>query len=336
MSQDTLIIFPHEASICHKILWSYFLVKHLYVTRYSDHISSWCIYESQDTLIIFPCEASICHKILWSCFVMVHLYVTRYSDHISSRTIYMSQNTLIMFPREASICHKILWSCFVMVHLYVTRYSDHISSRTIYMSQNTLIMFPREASICHKILWSCFVMVHLYVTRYSDHISLWSIYMSQDTLIIFPHGASICHKINIGKLSNVIFFCFQFHQIHMNEYLHKHQWTIYIAVTNINEKSMEDDIRCLLQLSPHIYDESISTIWIMDFPQDLPHYTPDSKVHGANMGPTWVLSAQMGPLLAPWILLSGTEPYMSYLITFNHQGMNSTTTRLSHFNGWHI
>ena len=32
---------------------------------------------------------------------------------------------------------------------------------------------------------------------------------------------------------------------------------------------------------------------------------PDSKVHGANMGPTWVLSAQMGPMLAPWTLLSG-------------------------------
>ena len=26
---------------------------------------------------------------------------------------------------------------------------------------------------------------------------------------------------------------------------------------------------------------------------------PDSKVHGANMGPTWVLSAPDGPMLAP-------------------------------------
>ena len=33
---------------------------------------------------------------------------------------------------------------------------------------------------------------------------------------------------------------------------------------------------------------------------------PDSKVHGANMGPTWVLSAPDGPhVLAPWTLLSG-------------------------------
>ena len=31
----------------------------------------------------------------------------------------------------------------------------------------------------------------------------------------------------------------------------------------------------------------------------------DSKVHGAIMGPTWVLSAQMGPMFSPWTLLSG-------------------------------
>ena len=33
--------------------------------------------------------------------------------------------------------------------------------------------------------------------------------------------------------------------------------------------------------------------------------TPDSKVHGANMGPTWVLSAPDGP--QPLNLLSGTK-----------------------------
>ena len=35
---------------------------------------------------------------------------------------------------------------------------------------------------------------------------------------------------------------------------------------------------------------------------------PDSKVHGANMGPTWALSAPAGPMLAPWTLLSGFLP----------------------------
>ena len=32
--------------------------------------------------------------------------------------------------------------------------------------------------------------------------------------------------------------------------------------------------------------------------------SPDSEVHGANMGPMWVLSAPDGPMLAPWTLLS--------------------------------
>ena len=36
---------------------------------------------------------------------------------------------------------------------------------------------------------------------------------------------------------------------------------------------------------------------------------PDSKVHGANMGPTWVLSAQDGPHVGPWTLLSGYIDY---------------------------
>ena len=30
---------------------------------------------------------------------------------------------------------------------------------------------------------------------------------------------------------------------------------------------------------------------------------PESTVHGANMGPTWVLSAPMGPMLAPFIYM---------------------------------
>ena len=32
---------------------------------------------------------------------------------------------------------------------------------------------------------------------------------------------------------------------------------------------------------------------------------PDSKVHGANMGPTWVPSAPDGPHIGPWTFISG-------------------------------
>ena len=42
--------------------------------------------------------------------------------------------------------------------------------------------------------------------------------------------------------------------------------------------------------------------------------SPDSKVHGANMGPTWVLSAPDGPHVGPWTLLSG-ELYFGYIVS---------------------
>ena len=41
------------------------------------------------------------------------------------------------------------------------------------------------------------------------------------------------------------------------------------------------------------------------FPMHKDVVIPDNKVHGVNSGPTWVLSAQVGPILAPWTLLSG-------------------------------
>ena len=34
---------------------------------------------------------------------------------------------------------------------------------------------------------------------------------------------------------------------------------------------------------------------------------PDSKVHGANMGPIWGRQDPGGPMLVPWTLLSGMD-----------------------------
>ena len=42
---------------------------------------------------------------------------------------------------------------------------------------------------------------------------------------------------------------------------------------------------------------------------------PDSKVHGANMGPIWAHRSQVGPMLAPWTLLSGLP---ATFLTVNH------------------
>ena len=45
---------------------------------------------------------------------------------------------------------------------------------------------------------------------------------------------------------------------------------------------------------------------------------PDSKVHGTNMGPTWVLSATDGPMLAPWTLLARNSSVSTPLVSIFH------------------
>ena len=40
-------------------------------------------------------------------------------------------------------------------------------------------------------------------------------------------------------------------------------------------------------------------------PVSKPESNPNNKVHGASMGPTWVLSAPDGPHVGSWTLLSG-------------------------------
>ena len=50
--------------------------------------------------------------------------------------------------------------------------------------------------------------------------------------------------------------------------------------------------------------------------------TPDSKVHGANMGPTWVLSAPDGPHVGPmnlaiWDVIRGCRVNLNNLLSFS-------------------
>ena len=41
------------------------------------------------------------------------------------------------------------------------------------------------------------------------------------------------------------------------------------------------------------------------FPVNHEYAVPDSKVHGANMGPTWADRTHVDPMWATWTLLSG-------------------------------
>ena len=54
--------------------------------------------------------------------------------------------------------------------------------------------------------------------------------------------------------------------------------------------------------------------------------TPDSKDHGANMGPTWVLSDPDGPHVGPMNLVVGGRYTKDYDITLTEQGTTKTFT----------
>ena len=49
-------------------------------------------------------------------------------------------------------------------------------------------------------------------------------------------------------------------------------------------------------------------------------YTPDSKVHWANMGPTWVLSAPVGPHVGPMNLAIRVLKLSPHDALTSHQG----------------
>ena len=55
-----------------------------------------------------------------------------------------------------------------------------------------------------------------------------------------------------------------------------------------------------LELVPCISNENI-----LQFVRATEMLCPDNEVHGANMGPSWVLSPQMGPMSVPRTLLAG-------------------------------
>ena len=58
---------------------------------------------------------------------------------------------------------------------------------------------------------------------------------------------------------------------------------------------------------------------------------PDSKVHGANMGPTWVLSAPDEPHVGPMNLAISVSPQLSWLL-YNPPSQQPLTQVYWHYN----
>ena len=69
--------------------------------------------------------------------------------------------------------------------------------------------------------------------------------------------------------------------------------TLFIFLSFLNtDMELEIEIGCRKQ---GLFCLNAKTILLLNI--------PDSKIHGANMGPTWILSAPGGPHIGPWILL---------------------------------
>ena len=85
-------------------------------------------------------------------------------------------------------------------------------------------------------------------------------------------------------------------------------WSVFYEYFNINWSCYRG---FLLYLQPYLPLNTfiIARLVLETFSRGLARKAmrshPDNKVHGANMGPTWVLRYQIGPMLAPWTLLSG-------------------------------
>ena len=65
-------------------------------------------------------------------------------------------------------------------------------------------------------------------------------------------------------------------------------------------------MECLPISHPHMWVVGVSVVsmfeknyGVLTEPRNILDISPDSKVHGANMGPTWVLSAPDGPHVGP-------------------------------------
>ena len=141
--------------------------------------------------------------------------------------------------------------------------------------------------------------------------------------------------------------------------LHFYHYGMFIAKALRYLVSLYDYLRYLFSLYDYLITENLaailSLIWILpnlrDFVKELPWllylveitgsltgdwcctllnyfllHTPNSKVVGANMGPSGADRTQVGPLLATWTLLSGTicwyqtgiKSMLSFLEIFLH------------------
>ena len=129
----------------------------------------------------------------------------------------------------------------------------------------------------------------------------WQIQIMQNIRILSNHECAwLAHQCTFRK-KNARFNISQFHMIKIN---HKVQMIIDIAAFTTKELLYRHLTIVTVSKYYRFHDKnflgnhkSMPSHYIIEF--------PESNGHGANVGPSWVLSAQVGPMLAPWTLLSG-------------------------------
>ena len=77
-------------------------------------------------------------------------------------------------------------------------------------------------------------------------------------------------------------------------------WDFYVMMwwyTAFSGPWFTNSMLLIQHYTTHRHIEGLTTTYVIKY--------LDSKVHGANMGPTRDYRTQVGPMLAPWILLTG-------------------------------
>ena len=95
-----------------------------------------------------------------------------------------------------------------------------------------------------------------------------------------------------------------------------------------SDKTIQDKTNIRLHTNVYLYHIYIYVcVWIY-ICLWLLRYSPDSKVHGANMGPTWVLSAPDGPQVGPMNLAGLSLPPK----LIRNSNLAKSCLPISHFN----
>ena len=118
----------------------------------------------------------------------------------------------------------------------------------------------------------------------SDTVAVFTIFATSnvDSMVGIPHKIYSMQRILIHIKGDLFVKCAHLHPgyarnlVARSQYYHCH-WTI------------------LIMLYWHI---TVLFWWICEKGTSI-HHNPDSKVHGTNMGPIWVLSAPDGPHVGP-------------------------------------